>query len=133
MISAPYVAFSGSIDFKTNPRYISELVAEKKTADPGATDICYQLLLMPQELTDAAEVTVNYTVNGTPNTKTVKLKDKQSQDQHGTITGTISEWEMGKRYTYRLYYSSETADRDKIYFAPSTDAWTDVDVVVIPL
>ena len=40
---------------------------------------------------------------------------------------------MGKRYTYRLYYSSETADRDKIYFAPSTDEWTDVDVIVINL
>lgn len=133
MIATPYVAFTGSINFRSNPRYVSELVAEKKASEPTATDICHQLLLMPQVLTEAAEVTVEYTVNGTPNSKTVKLKDKQSQDQHGTITGTIGEWEMGKRYTYRLYYSSETADRDKIYFAPSTDEWTDVDVIVINL
>ena len=45
----------------------------------------------------------------------------------------ISSWEMGKRYTYRLYYSSDTADKDKIYFAPSTQDWQDVDVIVVPL
>ena len=67
MIATPYVAFTGSINFRSNPRYVSELLAEKKASEPTTTDVCHQLLLMPQVLTEAAEVTVEYTVNGTPN------------------------------------------------------------------
>lgn len=131
LIANPYVAFTGNIQFLENPRYVSDLVGEVGTS----TDIVHQLLLMPQELTNAASVTVEYTVNGSPNSKTVQIAGLETVNPaNGEGQGTVvTEWEMGKRYTYRLYYSSETADKDKIYFAPSTDGWKDVDVIVVPL
>jgi hypothetical protein len=81
-------------------------------------------------------VTVNYKVNGRANSKTVNLKGLQSYknvDNTDVVSGTINSWEIGKRYTYRLYYSASTADRDKIYFSPSTDEWQDVDVIIVNL
>ena len=132
IIASEYVAFNGNIQFVAEPRYVSQLV--EQAADPA--NICNQLLLMPQELTDAATVTVHYTVNGNVNHKTVNLKGlKSSKDVNGEMveTGSINSWEMGKRYTYRLYYSSATADKDKIYFAPSTGEWEDVDVIIVAL
>lgn len=127
VITSPYLAFNGEVAFLTAPRYVSSLVEE---ADDD-TNICNQLLLMPQELTENVILTVNYTVNGTSNHKDVILKGLRSgNDGAGEV---INEWEMGKRYTYRLYYSSETADRDKIYFAPSTEEWEDVDVIIVNL
>ena len=86
---------------------------------------------MPQELTEDVVLTVNYTVNGTPNHKEVQLSNLLSGE--GDVKTPINEWEMGKRYTYRLHYSSATADRDKIYFAPSTTEWQDVDVIIVEL
>lgn len=129
-ITSPYIAFNGSITFLENARYVSQLVSEKGDA---ATDVCNQLLLMPQELTDDVILKVSYTVNGTSSSKKIKLKGLSSIDSNNNVTGTISEWEMGKRYTYRLYYSSETADKDKIYFAPSTESWQDVDIIIVNL
>ncbi len=132
LVTAPYVAFTGEIQFLEEPRYVSQLVAQVG----DGTNVCNQLLLMPQELTDDATVTVNYKVNGTPNSKTIKLKGLESYknvDNTDVATGTISSWEIGKRYTYRLYYSSATANRDKIYFSPSTDDWDDVDVIIVNL
>jgi hypothetical protein len=61
------------------------------------------------------------------------LQSSKNVDGEDIATGTINEWEIGKRYTYRLYYSSATADRDKIYFSPSTDEWQDVDVIIVNL
>ena len=132
IIATPYLAFEGDIQFLAEPRYVSQLVSQSGVA----TNVCHQLLLMPQELTDDAEVTVNYEVNGRSNSKTVKLKGLQSSKNvngEDVTTGTINEWEIGKRYTYRLYYSSATAARDKIYFSPSTDEWQDVDVIIVNL
>ena len=40
---------------------------------------------------------------------------------------------MGTRYTYRLYYSAESASQDKIYFSPSSEGWKDAGVGVIEL
>ena len=134
-IAAPYVAFEGSVAFRAEARYVTELVAQAFT-EGQVDNVCNQLLVMPQDLTDDAVVTVHYTVNGAANSKTVKLKGLQSTNVNVTpnqVTGTINKWEMGKRYTYRLYYSSETAAKDKIYFAPSTEGWQDVDVIIVPL
>lgn len=129
VITAPYKAFSGSILFYENARYVSALVEEFGTS----SDECHQLLLMPQDLTDDVTLTVHYTVNGSANTKEVKLNGLESVSADELIKTPITAWEMGKRYTYRLTYSSETADRDKIYFAPSTEEWTDVDVIIVNL
>lgn len=131
IIENPYTAFNGSVQFLESPRYVSQIVSES-----GNSGICNQLLLMPQELTESAEVEVHYTVNGSANTKIVPLKGLfttkkvNNQEQQGEA---IEKWEMGKRYTYRLFYSSATADKDKIYFAPSSEGWEDVDVIVVPL
>ena len=135
IITSPYLAFNGSVKFRESPRYVSELVKEAKEGDVAT--YCHQLLLMPQVLTDDAVVVVNYTVNGVPaEPKTVQLKGlKSSKLENGenVETGTINEWIIGNRYTYRLYYSDATADKDKIYFAPSTEAWKDVDVIIVNL
>ncbi|MBQ8423818.1 MAG: fimbrillin family protein [Coprobacter sp.] len=125
VIANPYVAFKGNIKFFESPRYVSALVEEIGTE----TDVVNQLLLMPQELTDEVILTVHYTVNGNENTKEVQL-NLQKESVGNTL---IDKWEMGKRYTYRLVYSTASADKDKIYFAPGTEAWVDVDVIQIEL
>lgn len=123
LISSPYVAFEGSVTSFESPRYLSELV----TADDGNT--VHQLLVMPQDLTDDAVLTIEYTVNGKENTKTVKLNEGVT----ATDKTAIKKWEMGKRYTYRLNYTRSSSEKDKIYFAPSTEDWQNVDVIVINL
>lgn len=131
IIAQPYVAFQGDLQFYESAQYVYTLAQ----ADP-VNNKSYQLLLMPQVLTEEAYVEVHYTVNGSANTKIVPLKGLfttktvDGKEQQGEA---ISEWEMGKRYTYRLYYSSETAAKDKIYFSPATEGWEDVDVIVVPL
>lgn len=130
LVANPYVAFAGSISFPLEAQYIAAL------AEGTQGNIVNQLLLLPQELTEDATVTVHYTVNGNANTKVVNLKGLNSiknVDTDQAESTPINAWEIGKRYTYRLYYSSETAAKDKIYFAPSTEDWQDVDVIVVAL
>ena len=130
-IANPYVAFTGDLLFPYEAQHIYRLVE----GTTGNTES--QLLLMPQALTEKSIVTVNYTVNGTANSKDVCLKDLMSTtfDEDGDVaTQTpIEKWEIGKRYTYRLFYSDATAKKDRIFFSPSTEGWQDVDVIVVPL
>lgn len=141
IISTPYTAFKGNVTFPENPRYVSDLTTEanKLLGDGANKNICHQLLLMPQELTDKAELTVNYLVQGQPQTKTVDLELQKAGDTPTPGEGvtdsrpTIKEWKMGKRYIYRLVYDSSTADKDKIYFAPSSDNWDEVTVIEVIL
>ena len=133
LVASPYVAFTGNVKFLEEPRYVSQLAA-------ASGNTCHQLLLMPQELPAEAYVEVDYTVNGKANSKTVFLKglyttvQKTDGDKVEEVKGEqINSWEIGKRYTYRLFYSSESAAKDKIYFAPKTDTWGDVNVIVVPL
>ena len=131
VITEEYKAFEGEVTFPSEAQYVTQLVAK---ADNDSE--VHQLLLMPQELSEDAKVTVYYTVNGTPNTKEVTLKGLNSVKNVDTAHEeyvAINAWEMGKRYTYRLYYSAATALKDKIYFAPETDNWEDVDVIVVKL
>lgn len=131
LIANPYVAFEGNITFLESARYVSQLVSEAN--DPA--NVCNQLLLMPQELSESSVLEVHYTVNGKANSKVVNLRGlKSSKEVDGQKVETaINSWEIGKRYTYRLTYSSETASRDKIYFSPETSEWQDVDVIVVEL
>lgn len=129
-ISNPYVAFEGEITFPDEARYVSALKDD--------SDNVNILLLLPQKLTDSAMLVIEYTVNGTTNTKGVKLKDavivqKAVNGDETATTTKVEEWLLGTRYTYRLYYSAAAADKDKIYFAPETDEWTDAGVAVIDL
>ena len=131
LITAPYVAFTGDIPFSYEARYVSSILG-----DEGSTGTEHDLLLMPQDLTENSVVTVNYTVNGKANSKTVKLKGLNSVknvDTENEEKTPINTWEIGKRYTYRLYYSDDTAKKDRIFFSPSTDNWQDVDVIIVAL
>ena len=122
-----YVGFTGSVGFPISAQYVAALSA----ADTDAADEneeSHQLLLMPQELTDDACVKVTYTVNGHQHSKVAKFNEWKD-----TSDNEVDEWQMGVRYTYRLVYSQGTADKDKIYFSPSTDQWVEHDIVVIEL
>ncbi|MBR5540785.1 MAG: fimbrillin family protein [Bacteroides sp.] len=129
-----YVAFSTTGDglkFPLQARYLSDMIAA------GDGNTVHQLLLMPQELMNDAVVEIGYTIGaGTSLQKaTVKLNTavlKQDNSEELTNT-TITEWLIGTRYTYRLYYSNEAAVKDMIYFSPSSDGWVDAGVAVINL
>lgn len=131
VLPAPYEAFRGSIKFPEEAQYVANLVMSAN--DPS--NVCNQLLVMPQELTDNVFLTVHYTVNGSPASKDISLKGQMSgKDNVADVDKiAINAWEMGKRYTYRLFYSPASADKDKIYFAPRTDNWQDVDVIILSL
>ena len=122
-----YVGFTGSVGFPISAQYVAALAAAD-TDEADENEESHQLLLMPQELTDAARVKVTYTVNGHQHSKVAKFNEwKDTSDKD------VDEWQMGVRYTYRLVYSQGTADKDKIYFSPSTDQWVEHDIVVIEL
>ena len=130
-----YVAFDGmddgeGVEFPINAQYITNLIGNSK--EMGENHV---LLVMPQELTNDAKLIVDYTVNGNAAQKTVSLNAaptlvKGSESYSGDF---INEWLMGTRYTYRLYYSAESASQDKIYFAPASDGWKDALTAVIEL
>ena len=143
-LANPYIAFKGNIDFPYNAQYVSiladaankELLEDGKTAD----NQCNQLLLMPQPLgannsDHKVYLQVNYTVNNQPNTKIVTLNAlRREGNTNGVADGeVVNAWEMGNRYTYRLVYSAETAQKDMIYFAPSTTDWQEGKAIIVEL
>ena len=125
-----YVAFQGAVIFPTgNAQYVADIAAEDTDA-AGENEICNMLLLLPQTLTNDIKIHVEYTVNGHPASKTVSvLGAKNTVDE----SVTVNSWEVGTRYTYRLYYSAASADKDRNYFAPSTDEWNDAGAYIIEL
>lgn len=122
-----YVGFHGSVDFPISAQYVASLAASDTDA-AGENEESHQLLLMPQTLSDDACVKVTYTVNGHQHSKVAKFNEWKDLSNNDVDT-----WQMGVRYTYRLVYSQGTADKDKIYFSPSTDQWVEHDVIVIEL
>lgn len=127
--SEAYLGFEGSVLFPISAQYVAQLAANDQDED-GEVEESHQLLLMPQDLTDDATVVVTYTVNGSLRTKTAKLKDGIVLKSDGV---TVSTWEHGTRYTYRLVYGKSAADQDRIYFAPGAEQWADHEVIVITL
>ena len=132
----PYIAFEGELDFPYNPSYISDLV--KGTIGNNV----HQLLLMPQtigsediETNNVIYLQVDYKVDGQPKTKYVILNNRKSLNSAEGMNDaeTIAVWEMGYRYTYRITYDAGSAQKDMIYFAPSTEAFVDEKVVVVSL
>ena len=131
--ASPYIAFQGNLAFPYNPNYISELVV----GTVGNT--VHQLLLIPQEI-GTAEVNkiylrVKYTVDGQAKTKHVQLNNRMSleSEEGANDAELVNEWKMGYRYTYRITYDAGSAQKDMIYFAPSTEAFVDEKVVVVSL
>lgn len=123
-----YTAFEGRVTFPIEAQYVLNL-SEADTDEPGEEDDVNPLLLLPQTLVDNAVVEVHYTVDGNPHNKVAQLNLGETLNTETPIT----EWQMGYRYTYRLVYTSSTAARDKIYFAPESDKWEDEEVIVVEL
>ena len=126
-----YVAFdAGSktgLIFPIEAQYISNLLTQEANADAGDNHV---LLLLPQKLTDAAKLRIDYTIDSVASFKVVNLKDARHKDD---LTSAINEWEIGTSYTYRLVYSIEAANQDKVYFSPQTNGWKHAGVAVIDL
>ena len=114
--TAPYVAFSGSVQLNKNTgddakNYINQYLALDGV--DGQND----LILMPQVLPDEAELEIVYTVNGKEESSTVKLSDLN-----------IKEWVMGQRYTYNI-----TLGYDLILVGATVKNWDEEDDVNIPI
>lgn len=81
------------------------------------------MLLIPQNIPDDAKVTVKYEattetapVTTTSHTVDIPLKEFMLVDNS---TQTITEWEIGKRYIYRISFG----ETSHIYFKPSVTEW----------
>ena len=122
-----YLSFTGEVEFPINPRYVSDLAASD---DPvGAVkddDESHPLLMIPQTLGNDVVVEVEYQVGTEVKTRTLQLNEYPA-------SAPIIKWEVGKRYTYRLYYSSSAQKSDIIYFAPSTEGWGDPTIIEVVL
>ena len=119
--SAPYVAFSSTDGLVLNNNYKDGTTDNYLTLDgvTGQND----LILMPQEFVKVvngsdvvvnsdAEIVIEYTVNDSPQSSTVKLSD--------IIT---YKWEIGKRYTYNI-----TLGYDLILVGATVETWTENDI-----
>ena len=132
-----YVSFSGNVEFPINPRYVSDLAASDDAEGAEKdNDESHALLMIPQTLGDDVVVDVEYQVGEEIKTRTVQInlysRVKTNEDEQVDTT-PISKWEVGTRYTYRLYYSKDAQMDDIIYFAPSTEDWTEGGVIEVVL
>jgi hypothetical protein len=132
-----YVSFTGSIEFPINPRYVSDLAASDDAEGAEKdNDVSHALLMIPQTLGDDVVVDVEYQVGEEIKTRTVQINKYsrvKTKDGEEVDSTPISRWEVGTRYTYRLYYSKDAQMDDIIYFAPSTEGWTEGGVIEVIL
>ena len=110
-----YESFTGLVEFPITAQYVSDIAA-KDGEDDG--DVSHPLLMVPQALGDDVVVEVEYKVGTEVKTRSVQLNKYPT-------SAPITSWEVGTRYTYRLYYSKDAQMDDIIYFAPSTEGWTE--------
>ena len=82
--------------------------------------------MIPQALGNDVVVEVKYQVGAEVKTRTVQLNEYPS-------SAPITSWAVGTRYTYRLYYSKDAQMDDIIYFAPSTEGWTEGGIIEVIL
>ena len=118
-----YVSFSGEIFFPIEAQYVSSIAAGDGTED---NDVSHALLLMPQTLADDVVADIQYKVDENVKTKTVKLNTYPADTP-------VNEWKLGYRYTYRLYYTTDTEKKDIISFGPNTEDWYDGGVIEVRL
>jgi hypothetical protein len=131
-----YVSFTGEVKFPINPRYVSDLAASDDAEGAEKdNDVSYALLMIPQTLTNDIVVDVEYQVGEEIKTRTVQINlySRVKTNEEEVDTTPISKWEVGTRYTYRLYYSKDAQMDDIIYFAPSTEGWTEGGVIEVIL
>ena len=132
-----YVSFTGNVEFPINPRYVSDLAASDDAEGAEKdNDVSHALLMIPQTLGDDVVVDVEYQVGEEIKTRTVQVNlysRVKTKDEEVVDSTPISRWEVGTRYTYRLYYSKDAQMDDIIYFAPSTEGWTEGGVIEVIL
>ena len=136
-----YNSFSGEIDFPVQPQFVTEIVKELENQQPAGTQTSQHsspLLIVPQEISEDAELYVKYKVNDTEQEETYKLKGLRTVSTGGIENSVqkdevISEWKVGHKYTYRLHYSAETATSNIIMFGPNVTDWTQVQVIQLNL
>ena len=114
LIDQPYVAFSSpeGLDLKNNYK-------EGSTDNYLALDDIIgqnDLILMPQTLGNDAIIEIEYTVDGKPESSSVKLNDLPS------------EWEIGKRYIYNI-----TLKYDMILVGADVKPWGVPQNDIIPI
>ena len=130
-VKSSFVSFTGSIKFRETAQYVSAIAAEENEAlkeehkDP--INVSHPLLLIPQKLSDDLALKITYVVGEEQKTKTVQL------NLYPTDSAPITEWEIGKRYTYRIVYGTASEYKDIIYFSPETSEWIPVEVIQIIL
>lgn len=118
-----YVPFSGEVLFPIEAQYVSALATADGTTD---NDVSHALLLMPQDLADDVVAEIQYKVDENVKTKTVQLNTYPADTP-------VTEWKLGYRYTYRLYYTTDTEKKDIISFGPNTEDWYDGGVIEVKL
>ena len=126
-----YVSFEGEVEFPINPRYVSDL-ASSDDATETEPDMSHALLMIPQTLGNDVVVEVDYQVGSEVKTRTVQLNQYPKSTTDNPVS-PITSWAVGTRYTYRLYYSKNAQMDDIIYFAPSTEGWTEGGVIEVIL
>ncbi|MBR4883496.1 MAG: fimbrillin family protein, partial [Bacteroidales bacterium] len=132
-VVSSFVSFTGDITFRETAQYVSSIAAEENAAleaqgQPKAP-VSHPLLLIPQTLRDNLTLKITYVVGDEQKTKNVQL----NLYPEGTDVSPITEWEIGKRYTYRIVYGTASEFKDIIYFSPETSQWVPVDVIPIIL
>ena len=122
-----YASFTGEVEFPINPRYVSDLAASDDVeGKPKDNDVSHPLLMIPQSLGNDVVVEVKYKVGTEVKTRNVQI------NQYPAVSPIVS-WEVGTRYTYRLYYSQDAQLDDIIYFSPSTEGWTEGRIIEVLL
>ncbi|MBR2607167.1 MAG: fimbrillin family protein [Bacteroidaceae bacterium] len=112
----PTISATGKVDVTTVPTQFTQ----KESA----------LLLIPQAVPAESYITVVYNKITNPgtaleklmvNTATIKLTDFAQEGGN-----KITEWEMGKRYVYRIAFGQNK----RIYFEPTTTDWVTVPTLI---
>lgn len=115
-----YDSFKGSVVFEWTARAIDELM----TGTVSPTNYYAPLLILPQPISTDAKLKISYMVGTEEKTKTIDLNTYP-------LGAPLTNWEIGKRYTYVLHYSLSAAKQDIIFFAPSTHDWVqDVNIEI---
>ena len=126
-----YTAFTGAVTFPFEPQYVSALAASDTEDDKidNIEDKSHALLILPQEFTNDLIIKVNYNVGDEPSYREIQV----NKYPEGEGVNPLVAWEVGHRYTYRLYYSEESEKADMIYFAPSVEGWIPEPTIVVRL
>lgn len=144
-----YVAFEceDGLSFPEGVQYVSTYASNQLSADEYEY---HSLLVIPQELTtyipattpggsddvNGAALAITYSVDGIETTVYKNIDDLEGAkridaDNVSSTKTTISKWELGTQYVYRLVIDGEAINAEKIYFAPHTTDWQEYTAIEV--